>query len=74
MKTVLANYWDWTYQVPGIKHGLRLYPVTFLHPHTSFMYTLANERLVRIQNKCLVPIYVFPEMKLRGLVISKTEF
>jgi hypothetical protein len=34
----------------------------------------ANERPVRIQYKCLVPIYVFPEMKLRGLVISKTEF
>jgi hypothetical protein len=33
----------------------------------------ANEGLVRIQYKCLVPIYVFPEMKLIGLVISKTE-
>jgi hypothetical protein len=33
----------------------------------------ANEGLVRIQYKCLVPIYVFPEMKLCGLVISKTE-
>jgi hypothetical protein len=30
-------------------------------------------RSVRIQCKCLVPIYVFPEMKLRGLVISKTQ-
>jgi hypothetical protein len=28
---------------------------------------------VRIQYKCLVPIYVFPEMKLCGLVISETE-
>jgi hypothetical protein len=28
---------------------------------------------VRIQNKCLGTIYVFPEMKLQGLVISKTE-
>jgi hypothetical protein len=36
------------------------------------MYT-ANEGLVRIQYKCLVPIYVFPEMKLPGLVISKGE-
>ncbi len=27
---------------------------------------IANEGLVRIQFKCLVPIYVFPEMKLRG--------
>ncbi len=29
----------------------------------------ANEGLVRIQYKSLVPIYVFPEMKLHGLVI-----
>ncbi len=28
----------------------------------------ANEGPVRIQYKCLVPIYVFPEMKLHGLV------
>ncbi len=28
---------------------------------------------VRIQYKCLVTMYVFPEMKLRGLVIFKTE-
>ncbi len=27
-------------------------------------YCTANEEPVRIQNKCLVPIYVFPEMKL----------
>jgi hypothetical protein len=33
----------------------------------------ANGGPVRIQYKCLVPIYVFPEMKLRGLVFSKTE-
>jgi hypothetical protein len=33
----------------------------------------ANEFPVRIQYKCLFPIYVFPEMKLRDLVISKTE-
>ncbi len=32
-----------------------------------------NEGPVRIQYKCLGPIYVFPEMKLLGLVISKTE-
>jgi hypothetical protein len=32
-----------------------------------------NEGPVRIQYKCLVPIYVFPEIKLHGLVISKTE-
>jgi hypothetical protein len=33
----------------------------------------ANEGPVRIQYNCLVPIYVFQEMKLRGLAISKTE-
>ncbi len=33
----------------------------------------ANEGLVRIQYKCLVPIYVFQDIKLHGLVISKTE-
>ncbi len=33
----------------------------------------ANEGLVRIQYKCLVPIYVFPEMKLCSLIISKRE-
>jgi hypothetical protein len=33
---------------------------------------IANEGPVRIKYKCLVPIYVFPEMKLCGLVISKT--
>ena len=32
----------------------------------------ANEGPVRIQYKCLVSIYVFPEMKLCSLVISKT--
>jgi hypothetical protein len=33
----------------------------------------ANEDPERIQYKCLVAIYIFPEMKLRGLIISKTE-
>ncbi len=33
----------------------------------------ANEGPVRIQYKCLVLIYAFPEIKLHGLVISKTE-
>ncbi len=32
-----------------------------------------NEGPMRIQYKCLVAIYVFPEMKLRGLIMSKTE-
>jgi hypothetical protein len=33
----------------------------------------ANEGPVRILYNCLVPIYVFQEMKLCSLVISKTE-
>jgi hypothetical protein len=33
----------------------------------------ANEGPVRILHKCLVPIYVFPEMNLPSVVISKTE-
>ncbi len=41
--------------------------------HFSLCRT-TNKGPMRIQYKCLVLIYVFPEMKLRGLVISKTEF
>ncbi len=33
----------------------------------------ANEGSTRIEYKRLVPIYVFPELKLLGFVISKTE-
>ncbi len=33
----------------------------------------ANEGPVGIQYKGLLPIYVFPEMKLRSLFISKTQ-
>jgi hypothetical protein len=43
-----------------------------LHISIGFVCT-ADKEPVRIQYKCLVQIYVFPEMKLRGLVISKTE-
>jgi hypothetical protein len=31
----------------------------------------ANDGLVKIQYECLVQIYVFPEMRLLGLIISK---
>jgi hypothetical protein len=37
-------------------------------------YRVANEGPVRIQYKCLVPIYVFPGMKLRGLISSKQNY
>ncbi len=33
----------------------------------------AKEGPVRIQYKCIVPIYVLPEMKLPGHIMSKTE-
>jgi hypothetical protein len=33
----------------------------------------ANEAPVIFQYLCLIPIYVFPEMKLRGVVVSETE-
>ncbi len=38
-----------------------------------FLHT-ANEGPMRIQYKCLVPIYVFPEMKLRGLLFPKQNY
>jgi hypothetical protein len=41
--------------------------------YSSFRLYTANEGPVRIQYKCLVPIYVFPEMKLCVLLISKTK-
>ncbi len=42
-----------------------------LTPHLSIR--TANEGPVKIQYKCLVMIYVFPAIKLRDLVTSKTE-
>ncbi len=38
-----------------------------------FTYT-ANEGPGRIQYKCLVPIYVFPKMKLRGSLFPKHNY
>ncbi len=42
-------------------------------PKDDFISCAENEGPVRIYYKCLVSIYVFPEMKLHTLVISKTE-
>ncbi len=50
----------------GIKAGRKR---KILSPY----HRTANEGRVRIQYKCLVPIYVFPEMKLCSILISKTE-
>jgi hypothetical protein len=40
----------------------------------QFVLFTANEGPVRIQFKCLVPIYVFSEMKLCSLLISKQNY
>ncbi len=45
--------------------------VTWIHISAD---NTANEGPVRIQYKCLDPIYVYTEMKLCNLLISKTEF
>jgi hypothetical protein len=55
----------------GLEGKIVVYSHTILNAVISLQYT-AKEGPVRIQYKCLVAIYVFPEMKLRGLVISKT--
>ncbi len=41
--------------------------------NNSYSFYTANEGPMRIQYKRLVPIYVFPEMKLCSLHISKIE-
>ncbi len=48
--------------------------VSYPRSFWKHMSCTANEGLVRIRYKCLVPIYVFPEGKLCSLVTSKTEF
>jgi hypothetical protein len=40
---------------------------------STFLSHTANEGPMRIPYKCLVSIYLSPEMKLRSLVISKRE-
>jgi hypothetical protein len=44
-----------------------------LHCSKTDLYT-ANEGPVRIPYKCLVPIYVFPEIKLRSLLFPKQNY
>ncbi len=64
---------------PQLCHSsLWIHPWTKVdHPNErgwDYAYHSADEGLVRIQYMCLVPIYVFPEMKLRGLVFPKQNF
>jgi hypothetical protein len=35
------NHWEWTHQVPGLKHSLWLYPATFLL-NAQFIYIIAS--------------------------------
>ncbi len=61
---------------PGIRTCTAelLYVITLYRTlEHSFCCTLRMNGPMRIQCKCLVPIYVFPEMKLCSLVILKTE-
>ncbi len=62
------NIWTWIRLVfhfqsfiPYIQSILPF--IRTVYSSDSFCYT-ANEGPVRIQNKCLVPIYAFPEIKL----------
>ncbi len=48
-------------------------PNLFFSSFICFAPFTENEGPMRIQYKCLVPIYIFPEMKLCSLLISKKE-
>ncbi len=58
---VLDKLWDTENMSEFRQFPVQREPLQFLRHH------------VQIQYKCLVPIYVSPEIKQRGLVISKTE-
>ncbi len=66
MKTEVSNLLHWFVSLTGWRGG---------RGGAGFMNYCkdANEGPVRIQYKCLVPIYLFSEMKLCSLLISKTE-
>jgi hypothetical protein len=59
----------------GMWKFLENYLLAKIHENVSsdFWLHTANKGPVRILYKRLVPIYVFPEMKLCGLIIFKTE-
>jgi hypothetical protein len=65
---IIGHYSFVAKKIPTIFKWISIYDAQ----HRSNYHT-TNEGLVRIQFKWLVPIDVFPEMKLRGLDISKTE-
>jgi hypothetical protein len=54
-----------------IKSRLTLFSVV---DDTGEQSLISNEGLARIQYKCLVPIYVFPEMKLRASLFPKQNY
>ena len=72
---LLVRYMYMAPAYDGVARVKTAIPLCLLHHPTGMQmirYTFgcytANEGPVRIQYKCLVPIYVFPKMKLRGLV------
>jgi hypothetical protein len=65
----------WIFHLPA--YFKNLHSVVFIAKIVRSMYVIrlhCKKGPVRIQYKCLVPNYVFREMKMkRGLIISKTE-
>ncbi len=64
-------HWNWLRPPPTLSFRSRqlcLADSTCKHRENT-----PNEGLVRIRHKCLSQVYAIPEMKLHGLVISKTE-
>ncbi len=70
-------YQQWMFGKGDVGMGMLLCMCTYVYEKewgtTIVSLHTANEGPMRIQYKCLVPIYVFQEMKLYGLIISKTE-
>ncbi len=64
-----------TVQVISLKKSQLLFNISYngLTEVNIFYAALQIKGLWEFEYKCLVPIYVFPEMKLHCLVISKAE-
>jgi hypothetical protein len=72
--TVVAASAYHRYYSPVYLGVFKLIPSRFFSTlRSGFWEYAANKGPVRIQYKCLDPIYIFPEMNLHSLVISKTE-
>ncbi len=73
----LSKNFRWVYACTFTRYRIYGTLLYYIHANSMCVSTIscgilctANEGSVRIQFKCLVPIYVFPEMKL---LFSKTE-